>query len=442
MLSHTEQLDRLRAACPEAVDSALVAGDPAHDRILAGLPWRERYREHLDTGSRKLVLVSSTWGPTSLLGAWPGFLTRLLAELPVDEYRVALALHPNVWHGHGTWQVRAWLAEAERAGLRVLPDRQGWQAALVAADHVIGDHGSVTFYGAALGTHTMLAAFPHHEMAGGSPVGEFGQAATRVRADQPLLPQLLTDAAGHKRDRFATFTDQLNSCPGNSGQILRETFYRLLNLPEPAHEVRAIPPEPPVPYRIEWPRSAAQAPLLATAVSECRAVRVARHPEALARTEALSLYRPHLVVREDEPDPRARDRADLVICGTGDAPDWERMRAALERNRQTALAATPLRGACVVLARDGRRYKLTPESPVPEPEVLASAFWRVRVNHDFTPPRLVFTARVGERSERVRVEPLELEEGAGAVPGTGDTAAEHRTAADRDPAPSPGLRGP
>jgi hypothetical protein len=403
VLSHTEQLARLLAACPEAVDSALVAGDPTHDRILAGLPWRERYRNHLETGRRKLVLVSSTWGPTSLLGAWPGFLVRLLAELPVDEYRVALALHPNVWHGHGTWQVRAWLAEAERAGLRVLPPRQGWQAALVAADHVIGDHGSVTFYGAAQGTHTMLAAFPHHEMASGSPIAEFGRAATQLRADRPLLPQLLIDAADHTPDRFAPFTNQLNSVPGGSGQILRATFYQLLDLPEPAHPVRVLPPDPPVPYRLAWPRSAKTAPLLATAVNEGPAVRVSRHPEALVRDGSLALYRPHLVVREDEPDPRARDRADLVVCEEGEATVWERMRAALERNRQSALAAAPEQHTCLLLTRDGRRYRLTPQEPLADPEVLASAFWRVRVNHDFAPPALVFAVRVGGDSTDVHV---------------------------------------
>ncbi|SIO86137.1 hypothetical protein BQ8420_10475 [Nocardiopsis sp. JB363] len=325
----------------------------------------------------------------------------------MDEYRVALALHPNVWHGHGTWQVRAWLAEAERAGLRVLPPRQGWQAALVAADHVIGDHGSVTFYGAAQGTHTMLATFPHHEMAGGSPIAGFGRAATRLRTDRPLLPQILNDAADHTPDRFASFTDQLNSVPGGSGQILRATLYQLLDLPEPAHPVRVLPPDPPIPYRLEWPRSAQTAPLLATAVNEGPAVRVSRHPEVLVPGGSPALYRPHLVVREDEPDPRARDRADLVICEEGEATVWERLRAALERNRQSALAAAPEGDTCLLLTRDGLHYQLTPQEPFADPEVLASAFWRVRVDHDFAPPALVFTVRVGESSINVHVRPLD-----------------------------------
>ena len=404
VLSHTEQRERLTTSCPEAVEATLVAGDPTHDRILAGLPWRERYREHLDTGDRALVLVSSTWGPTSLLGTRPALLHRLLEELPVDEYRIVLALHPNVWHGHGPWQVRSWLAEAERAGLRLLPPRQGWQAALTAADHVIGDHGSVTFYGAALGTHTMLGAFPHHEMDPTSPVAAFGRTATHLDIDEPLLPQILTDAAEHTPNRFSACTDQLNSEPGRAAEILRAHFYRLLDLPEPPQRARVRPPEPPVPHRRVWPDSAETTPLLATAVSNGPEVHVSRYPERMVRNGTLTLHRPHLVVRDDEPDPRDRERADVVVCGGGD-PGWNRLGVALEENRQSALACAADRDTCLILTRDGRRYRLTPEKPLLAPEVLASAFWRIRVNHDFAPPTMVFTARVGERTTRVYVDP-------------------------------------
>src|SRR5207249_12258290 len=47
VLSHTEQLDRLARACPEAVGAALVAGDPCFDRMLASRPLRETYRQAL-----------------------------------------------------------------------------------------------------------------------------------------------------------------------------------------------------------------------------------------------------------------------------------------------------------------------------------------------------------------------------------------------------------
>ncbi|MFL1440107.1 hypothetical protein [Nocardiopsis protaetiae] len=409
VLSHTEQRDRLAAAYPEAVDSAVVAGDPTYDRILAGLPWRDRYRAHLETGDRRLLLISSTWGPTSLLGARPDLPLRLLEELPVDEYRVALALHPNVWHGHGPWQVRAWLADAERAGLRVLPPRSGWQAALAAADHVIGDHGSVTFYGAALGTHTMLGAFPDHELAASSPIAGFGRAATRLDPDAPLLPQLAADAARHTPDRFAATTRLLTSIPGGSAAVLRSTFYKLLDLAEPARPVRVAPPEPPVAYRRGWPDTADVPPLIATAEpdpADPAAVRVARHPADPVSTGRLSLRRPHTVVHADEPQTRWRDAADVVLCGPADGDPWRRLTDALAALPDARLAAEADGDACLVLDRDGVRHRLVPRgAAAPDPTAYASAFLRLR-RTVAGPDGLVCTVRLGDRTIRVAVERL------------------------------------
>jgi hypothetical protein len=75
----------------------------------------------------------------------------LLGALPSDEYRVALVLHPNVWSWYGEFQIESlWLDRARDAGLLLLPPDNGWKAALISADLVIGDQGSVTLYAAAL----------------------------------------------------------------------------------------------------------------------------------------------------------------------------------------------------------------------------------------------------------------------------------------------------
>ncbi|MGH1551611.1 hypothetical protein ACRAWF_03735 [Streptomyces sp. L7] len=102
VLSHPEQMERLRAVCPEAAPTAVLAGDPCWDRMLAARPYRERYRRALGVGrAQRLVVLNSTWNPESLFGdgpasgddVLPSLLPRLTSELPLDEYRLAAVLH-------------------------------------------------------------------------------------------------------------------------------------------------------------------------------------------------------------------------------------------------------------------------------------------------------------------------------------------------------------
>ncbi|MDQ1304600.1 MAG: hypothetical protein QG671_427, partial [Actinomycetota bacterium] len=154
------QRTQLESASPGAAGSTVVVRDPFFDRLRASLDLRDQYRRTLGVHrGRRLIVASSTWGEESLWSRWQDLPTRLLAELPSDEYLVAAILHPNVWAWHGPWQVRTWLADALDSGLLLIPADQGWQRALVSADVVIGDHGSVTFYAAALGLPLLLGAF-------------------------------------------------------------------------------------------------------------------------------------------------------------------------------------------------------------------------------------------------------------------------------------------
>lgn len=147
---------------------------------------------------RKVVAVSSTWGPGSLLRC-PDLLPRLAAELPTDSYQLVGIVHPEVWSWHGRRQVRAWLADSMRRGLILIPPEEGWRAVLAAADVVIGDQGSVTCYAAAIGRPVLLASFPQQELDPASAVaGLAGQPSSldrtfrgptsRVRSLRPHRP--------------------------------------------------------------------------------------------------------------------------------------------------------------------------------------------------------------------------------------------------------------
>ncbi|MFC5748953.1 hypothetical protein [Actinomadura rugatobispora] len=238
-MAHERHQAMLERECPEALPVSFVAGDPCLDRLLASLPRRDAYRRALGVdGTQQLVFVSSTWDTDSLLGRHPDLLLRVAAELPRDGYRIVAALHPHVWAWYGKRQVTSWYADSMRLGVRLLPPEEGWRAALVAADRIIGDHGSVTSYGAALGVPVLLGAFPEDSVAPGSHTARLGTIAARVDWNRPLRPQLDDAVHAFSADRYADFRLDLSSRPGEAAGLIRREMYRLMRLPD-----RQDPPE-------------------------------------------------------------------------------------------------------------------------------------------------------------------------------------------------------
>ena len=244
VLPASRDLARLRLACPAAVPLAVVGGDPCYDRLAASLPLREFYRRALGLGAKKLVAVTSTWGPGSLLRQCPDLLARLVDELPGDEYRVAAFLHPHVWAWHGRRQLLAWFADSVGRGLILVPPEEGWRATLAASDFVIGDHGSATCYGAATGAPVLLAAFPAGEIDPGSPASQVGATAPRLHPDQPVARQFHAIASDWPPEFSSAIRSQITDVPGQAGRIIRNAMYGLMKLPEPetAPDVSPVPP--------------------------------------------------------------------------------------------------------------------------------------------------------------------------------------------------------
>ncbi|RJQ85579.1 hypothetical protein [Amycolatopsis panacis] len=237
VLSHPDQQRLLAARAPSAAGAAVVAGDPCFDRLLASLPLRERYRRALGIGDRKLIVLSSTWSGDSLLGTRPELPRELVAELSPEEAVCALILHPNLTHGHGAGAVRGWYADCLRAGMLILDEIHGWRAGLIAADLVVGDHGSVTGYSAALGVPTLLGSFT--EVPPETAISALGELAPRLPLHGPYLP-VLTEAITDP-PRFDLVADRTTSAPGQALSLLRKAFYRLLDLDEPTAEISAAP---------------------------------------------------------------------------------------------------------------------------------------------------------------------------------------------------------
>jgi hypothetical protein len=363
VVSHPGQRRQLEAEYPEAAARCVVAGDLTFDRLAASVDLREVYRGVLGVeAGQRLVVVTSTWGAGSLIQSWKELPTQLLAELPADEYRVALVLHPNVWFWHSPYQVRLWLADAREGGLLLLPPAGGWQAALVAADVVVGDHGSVTMYAAALGRPVMLAGDQAAaRMAAGTAADTVSRAAERLDRRAGLRDQIAGAISGHRPGRHAGLADSMFAFRGQAGQRLAELLYGQLGLAVPPAGISARAVEEPQPeYRA--PRSFT----VFTDASQPGQVRLWRFPVAAGDVAApVPQAVRHLCVREDEPDRRLLANAAVIIrpavTSAEAAGEW--VSEMLRRYPACRVAATACTGGCLAGLRDGGRVDARLEPP-------------------------------------------------------------------------------
>ncbi|WP_329125610.1 hypothetical protein [Streptomyces sp. NBC_01465] len=411
VLSHPEQLERLRAACPEAAPTAVLAGDPCFDRILAARPYRDRFRRALGVREgQRLVVLNSTWNPESLFGdggdqdVLAALLPRLTAELPADEFRIAAVLHPNTWHGHGPGQIRAWLDRARRGGLTLIDPLHSWRQALIAADAVIGDHGAVTYYAAALATPVLLGVAPLDGLDPRSPLAEFVREAPRLDPYAPLRAQLdglFTAYAAPKGPAELT-----TSSPGESAALLRRLFYGQIGIPEP-EDPALLDPLPLPPY--EPPLRTAPLRVL-TRLAGPAEITVARYADP--RHEPDGEGDAHTAVHEDTLDPGRLALADVILRhGAPDDPrlgtpaDWAA--EVLARHPHCALAAYVTGpGTCTALTRAGALVRIASAGVDPGAAASALHAWLAAGKSLDELRHHGMTVRTGVTAHRVQVTPV------------------------------------
>ncbi|MFJ7129072.1 hypothetical protein [Streptomyces sp. NPDC098101] len=377
--SHPDQDEQLLAAHPKAAGRTLLVGDPCFDELAASAALRPAYRSALGVGDdRRLVVVSSTWGPTSLLGEHPDLPARLLAALPHDTYRVAAIVHPNVWAAHGAWQLRRNLAAALDAGLLLVPPAHAWRSVLLASDLVVGDHGSVTLYGAALGRPVLLGAFGSDSVPG-TAAEVLGRHAPRLAPGRDARRQVEDAFEPAARAGYAGVAERAFSEPGRALVRLRAVLYELLRLPEPSSgppPVRAlapvrVPAEPVTSWRVRT----------RVAVRDGGAgavVGMERVPAVVApghRPEPPGVFE-HLACTDAERDLRTAESASVVLAAAPAASGAAALRwidGTLASRPGCLAAAVPLgAGGHLVGLRDGRVVEATGPEGAHGPERAAA----------------------------------------------------------------------
>ncbi|MFI5755207.1 translation initiation factor 2 [Streptomyces sp. NPDC051569] len=320
-LAHPSQLTRLAQGSPVAAERAAVVGDPTLDRMLASRSRRERYRDALRTGGRRLVAVVSTWGKESLLKRRPELPGRLTAELPYDAYQVALVLHPNEHVERGGLTLHEHMEPALAAGLLLPRPHEEWAAVLTAADCVLTDHGSTALYPAALDRPLLGCYDGGTELLPDSPMAELLAHVPRLRPDEPFAAQIDAAVAAHRTGDTSALAATAFAERGRSLEHLRDHCYRLLELEPPPGRPRA--------RLLPVPRTAARRPSGFAARVDVRgnAVSVARYPlnggphggHVVAEdgfSELGEMWSAGLIVRY-APPPAGRDPRDAVWTAGG-----------------------------------------------------------------------------------------------------------------------------
>jgi hypothetical protein len=288
---------------------------------------------------------------------------------------VALVLHPNVWSFHSGWKLRALHAAALDGGLLLVPPTRGWQAAVIAADAVIGDHGSVSFYSAAVGRPTLLASFGD-DATPGTTGAEFGRSAPRLDLTRALRPQLAAAVQEHRQDRWRSLAERTFAHPTTSTARLRSALYDLLKLTEPAEapRVRAFPAP-------RLPRTRITSTLVSAhwAPSPGRVLTLERVPAAVS---APRRERPgeilFLASEQEEADAALLHNASVVLVREPQPQRWahQSAREALTAcPGATVAAVATVEGTVCVAVFDGRTIEAAASTPVTDPFAAAAAVY-------------------------------------------------------------------
>ncbi|WP_328770758.1 translation initiation factor 2 [Streptomyces sp. NBC_00286] len=408
-LAHPDQVARVAAMNPQAARRAKVIGDLTLERVLASSSLRDRYRAALGTGARKLLVLVSTWGPESLIRRHPGLPALLAAQLPHDEYQLALVVHPNERSLLGTYELTERLAPALDAGM-ILPDpHEEWASVLIAADALVTDHGSTALYYCAAQDRPIVSVHQGGgELIPGSPMGVLLDRIPQLGRTDDIVDALRAyrPGPGHAAAEAAF------APPGDAVDRLRAEVYALLGLAPPTHGL--------TPRLLPSPAPATRVPAAFDVHVETNAagVRITRHPagtgppghhlavehgaagEQLSRSAGL-LYR--------RPLPASAAPVDLAWTADG----WTRHALSAYPSCRSAAALLPS-GGCLLRVRGQEQTYAVQVEPRSEegrivridPAVALSAVHARLVSPRPAPDSpTVLNCLIGERTFRIILRP-------------------------------------
>jgi hypothetical protein len=311
--------------------NGVLVGDPSYDQMLNSGHLVHVYRKVLGVRQRKLIVIASTWSEHSLMGRFPKLAAELLSQLDYDEYALAIVMHPNIWDYDSALEIERIFRHEVSSGACIIKPDQGWQATLLAADVVIGDHGSLSLYAAAIGKPLLLTSKT-------SQTTENTVMDTLLDHAPILIPELDIAQQIHAvlaLPNLQHIGQRAFPLPRQSLSIIQKISYQRLNL---------VPLAPPEELPAAKPSTISREPRSFAVYTwvENDAIHVKRIPLRFDKGTEDELHQRYVLSYEDEQDVALLRRA-TVIVQVNEHDDWD----AMIREQFPFVAVTvPLSQAC------------------------------------------------------------------------------------------------
>ena len=218
---------------PLLKDVIAVVGSPYDDLVLEEAKRRDGIRRELGYAPDDVVVfVLSSWGPECLFRTVGEGILKEIGTCK-GEFKFILSAHPNEYRERPDGQ-RVWgeyLRTQACEGVVIREPDEPWVSYMVACDIIVTDHTSMAQYGAVLRRPIVYVPVPDSSVVKGT-------ATWRLREISPVygglgdLRKVLCQARdSYPFDKLEEIALDLNSCPGQSAQRIREEVYSLLKLP-------------------------------------------------------------------------------------------------------------------------------------------------------------------------------------------------------------------
>lgn len=229
--SETERMRGLKQN-PVLRDTIAVAGILRMDKMMTILHRRDEFRRR--RGFRvddTVVFVMSTWGPNSLFHRMGDIIVEQALRLK-GKLSFIFTLHP-LEHRLLSSSERNWgeyMKTFRQDGFVVLDAHEKFESSIAACDVILTDHTSAAFYGAAAGKPLVYVPLPEDCVEKGFPVWKLQKISPCIKEDaSDLYEQILEAKINYPFNKLAEITLEINSCPGQAAQRIREQVYGLLD---------------------------------------------------------------------------------------------------------------------------------------------------------------------------------------------------------------------